>query len=69
MVDNITVLGMEFSLLDRLRGLLSSDVVMNLDDSVVQETAAETEDSRIERARALSKLQSLKTETSHLTSP
>ena len=58
-VDNVAVLGLEFSLLEKLSSLLSSDVVMNLDDSIVQEIAAEKEDSRIERARALSKLQSL----------
>ena len=58
-VDNVAVLGIEFSLLERLGGLLSSDVVMNLDDLVVQEIATEKADSRIERARALSKLQSL----------
>ena len=59
-VDNVAVLGIEFSLLEWLSGLLSSDVVMNLDDSVMQEIAAEKEDSRTERARALAKLQSLK---------
>lgn len=59
MVDNVAVLGIEFSLLERLSGLLSSDVVMNLDHSVVEEIAAEKEDSRLERARALSKLQTL----------
>jgi hypothetical protein len=39
--------------------MLSSDVVMNLDDHVVREIAAEQPDSQIERARALAKLQSL----------
>jgi hypothetical protein len=59
MVDNVAVLGIELSLLEKLSGLLSSDVVMSLDDSITKEIAAEREDSRIERARALSKLQSL----------
>ena len=55
-MDNVTVLDIEFSLLERLGGLLLSDIVMNLNDLVVQEIATEKADSRIERARALSKL-------------
>lgn len=58
-VDNFAVLGIEFSLLDRLGDILSTDVVTSLDDTSVQEIAAEMEDSRIERAQALTKLQSL----------
>lgn len=58
-VDNIAVLGIEFCLLERLSEMLSPDIVLNLDDAVVQEIAAEKEDSQIERARALAKLHSL----------
>ena len=58
-VDNVAVLGIEFCLLEKLSDMLSSDVVMNLDDTVVQEIAGEEEDSQKERARALAKLQSL----------
>lgn len=58
-VDNFAILGIEFCLLDKLSDMLSSDVVMSLDDKVVQEIAAEQPDSQIERARALTKLKSL----------
>ena len=58
-VDNVAILGIEFCLLEKLSDMLSSDVVMNLEDDVVQEIAAEQPDSQIERARALTKLQSL----------
>src|SRR5271155_5069813 len=60
-VDNIAVLGIEFCLLEKLSDMLSSDVVMNLDDTVVQEIAGEEEDSQKETARALAKLQRLET--------
>ncbi len=59
MVDRFAVLGIEFCLLERLSEMLSSEIVMNLDDAMVQEIAAEDEDSQIERVRALTKLQSL----------
>lgn len=58
-VDNFAILGIEFCLLEKLSDMLSSDVVMNLDDKVVEEIAAEQPDSQIERSRALTKLQSL----------
>jgi hypothetical protein len=58
-VDNIAVLGIEFCLLEKLSDMLSPDVVMNLDDTIVQEIAGEEEDSQKERVRALAKLQSL----------
>jgi hypothetical protein len=58
-VDNFAILGIEVCLMERLSDMVSSDVVMNLDDEVVQEIAAEQPDSQIERARALTKLQSL----------
>jgi hypothetical protein len=58
-VDNIAVLGIEFCLVEKLSEMLSSEVVMNLDDAVVQEIAGEEEDAQKERARALKKLQSL----------
>jgi hypothetical protein len=58
-VDNIAVLGIEFCLVEKLSEMLSSEVVMNLDDAVVQEIAGEEEDSQKERARTLKKLQIL----------
>jgi hypothetical protein len=58
-VDNIAVLGIEFCLVEKLSEMLSSDVVMNLDDAVVQDIAGEEEDSQKERARTLKKLQIL----------
>lgn len=59
MVDNFAVLGIEFCLLERLSEMLSSGIAMNVDDPIVQEIAAEEEVSQTERARALTKLQSL----------
>jgi hypothetical protein len=58
-VDNVAVLGIEFCLVEKLSEMLSSEVVMNLDDAVVQEIAGEEEDSQEERARTLKKLQIL----------
>lgn len=57
-MDNFTVFGIKFCLLERLSEILSSETVINL-DAMVQEIAAEDEDSQIERVRALTKLQSL----------
>lgn len=44
-VDNFAILGIESCLLERLSDMLSSEVVMGLDDEVVQEIAAEQPDS------------------------
>lgn len=46
-------------LLDGLPDTLSPDTVMKLDDTSTKNIAAETEDSQIERARAIKKLKSL----------
>jgi hypothetical protein len=58
-VDNFAILGIEFCLMQRLSDMLSTDVIMSLDDKIVQEIAAERPDSQVERARVLTKLQSL----------
>jgi len=58
-VDNFGVLGIEHCLLDRLPETFSPDTVMKLDDTLTRNIAAETEDSQIERGRAIKKLASL----------
>ena len=58
-VDNFAVLGVENSLLNVLTETFSSDVVMSLDEDLAKDIAAETEDSRNERARVTRKLESL----------
>jgi len=58
-VDNFSVLGIEHCLLDGLPDTLSPDTVMKFDDTSTRNIAAETEDSQIERARAIKKLKSL----------
>ena len=58
-VDNFAILGVEFCLLEKLSDMFSSEVVMNLDDGVVEEIAAEQPDSQVKRVRALTKFQSL----------
>lgn len=65
-VDNFAALGIEFCLLERLSEMLSPEVVMDLEDKTVREIAAEEEVSRTERARALTKLESLETGLSTL---
>ena len=51
LVDNTAALAIESCLLEKLNAILSAETVMNLDDNVVQEIAAEGEDSKTE-ARA-----------------
>jgi len=58
-VNNFDVLEIEHCLLDGLPDTLSSDTMMKLDDTLTRNIAAETEDSQIERARAIKKLKSL----------
>lgn len=59
MVDNFGVLGIESCILDGLSNTFSPNTVMRLDDSVIRNIAAETEESQIERARTIKKLTSL----------
>ncbi len=59
MVDNFSVLGIESCILDGLSDTFSPDTVMRLDDSLIRNIAAETEESQIERARTIKKLTSL----------
>ena len=58
-VDNFAVIGIEHCLLDGLSETFSPDSVMKLDETVMRNIAAETEDSAIERAQAMKKLKSL----------
>jgi hypothetical protein len=59
LVDNFAVLAVEYCLVDGLSGIFAPDAVMTLDDNLVNEIAAETEDSQTERERATKKLTSL----------
>ena len=58
-VDNFAALAIENCLLDGLSCTFSPGTVMKLDDTLVSNIAAETEDSQEERARAVKKLDSL----------
>ena len=60
-VDSFAILGIESCLLEKLCNMFSSEVVMDLDDEIVEEIAAEQQDSKNERARTLTKLQRLET--------
>jgi hypothetical protein len=59
LVDNFATLAMEYCLVDGLSCIFTPDVVMKLDEALINEIAAETEDSRTERERATKKLISL----------
>ena len=59
MVDNFAVLGIESCVLDRLFDMFSPDIVLELDDSLIRNVAAETEESQLERARTIKKLKCL----------
>ena len=59
MVDNFAVLGIENCVLDRLFDTFSPDIVLELDDSLIRNIAAETEESQSERAHTIHKLKSL----------
>lgn len=58
-VDNFAALVVENCLLDRLSDTFSPDTVMKFDDDLVRDIAAETEDSQIERALVIKKLEVL----------
>ena len=59
LVDNFAVLGIENCLLNSLLETLSPDTVIKLDEYVISDIAAESEDSLTERARVTKKLKSL----------
>lgn len=59
MLDNFAVLGIECCVLDRLFNTFSPHIVLELDDSLIRNIAAETEESQSERARTIKKLKSL----------
>ncbi|KAL9616956.1 MAG: hypothetical protein Q9160_008226 [Pyrenula sp. 1 TL-2023] len=65
-VDDFSVLAIEECLLTKLPGLLSPEVIMELDDETIESIAAETEDSKTERARATEKLNGLRKTLDHL---
>jgi predicted transcriptional regulator len=58
-VDNFTLLNIEYCFLDGLSDILSPDTVMRLNEKLIKEIAAEIEDSQTEKARTLRKLRSL----------
>ncbi|KAL8706330.1 MAG: hypothetical protein Q9201_000613 [Fulgogasparrea decipioides] len=59
LVDNFAVLAIENRLLDSLLETLSPDTVMKLNDRVISDIAAESEDSLTERAGVTKKLEAL----------
>ena len=58
LVDNVSVLGVEFCL-ERLADILSPETILRLPDETIQEIAAESEAVQNERTRTLTKLNSL----------
>ena len=58
-VDNFAVLAIENCILNKLSNTFSPETMMKLDDHVIEKIALETEDSQVERARAVRKLKSL----------
>ena len=59
-VDNFAALTVESCLLKDLPNILSLKIIDTLDDSTIQEIAAETIESQGERARLIEKLENLK---------
>jgi hypothetical protein len=59
LVDVFSVLSIEKCLLEKLPGIFCPEVVIGLDDSLLQSIAAETEESKAERASSTKKLQIL----------
>lgn len=55
LVDNFSVLTVEGCVIDKLTDCLSPETMMDLDDTLINNIAAETEDSRIERHRTTEK--------------
>jgi hypothetical protein len=58
-VDNFAVLGIEYCLLDALSSVFVPEMVMQMEEGLINNIAAETEDSRTERTRLTKKLTSL----------
>lgn len=58
-VDNFAALATELCLLRMLPSILSPKVIDDLDDLTIQEIAAETTESQVERARLTEKLSNL----------
>ncbi|WEW59424.1 hypothetical protein PRK78_004896 [Emydomyces testavorans] len=59
-VDNFAVLAIERCILEKLPNIFTPEVVLNLNEKTLQNIAAETEESKIERSRNLAKLESLR---------
>ncbi|KAI6374390.1 hypothetical protein MCOR25_003179 [Pyricularia grisea] len=55
-VDDVSVLAIESCLLSKLEGLLSLDIICDLDDYMVRHIAGESDEVTMERARAAEKL-------------
>lgn len=58
-VDNFAVLAIEHCLVSALSDVFAPEMVMKLDEGLVNNIAAETENSQTERARVTKKLTSL----------
>lgn len=58
-INNFNILGIEYCFLNELPDTLSPDTMIKLDDTSIRNIAAEIEDSQIERARVIKKLNNL----------
>ena len=59
LVDNFCILSIEKCLLQKLAGLFCPEVVFSLDDAATEAIAAETEESKMERAASTRKMEIL----------
>ncbi|KAI9722079.1 MAG: hypothetical protein M1828_004893 [Chrysothrix sp. TS-e1954] len=58
-IDNFAILAVEYCVLEKLADFFTPQTVLDLDDDTVEEIAGETSQTRVERTRALAKLESL----------
>ena len=58
--DNFPITGVERCILEGLFDTISPDVVLELDDSLIRNIAAETEEQQLGRAHTIEKLKCLK---------
>jgi hypothetical protein len=62
MMDNFAFLDIEYYLLNGFSDIVSPDTVIRLNEKLIKKIVAETENSQIERARTLKKLEIFETD-------
>ena len=58
-IDNFAVLAVEYCILEKVAGFFTPQTVLDLDEDVIESIAGETPQSKVERDRAVTKLNSL----------